>query len=81
MYQYADEDIALKNNKVLREVSKTTLSERVKSLINDMIRENNDIIYKSEIKREEEAQHYMKQAEDLYQQDIAKHFNAGNRED
>tara|TARA_R100000734_G_C3314866_1_gene106597 strand:- start:1245 stop:1490 length:246 start_codon:yes stop_codon:yes gene_type:complete len=81
MYQYADEDVALKNNKVLREVSKTTLSERAKSLINDMIRENNDIIYKSEIKREEEAQHYMRQAENEYQRDVMKHFNAGNRED
>ena len=81
MYQYADEDIALKNNKVLREVSKTTLSKRVKSLINDMISENNDIIYKSEIAREEEAQHYMKQAEDEYQRDVMKHFNVGNKQD
>ncbi len=81
MYQYADEDVALKNNKVLREVSKTTLSERAKSLVSKLIRENNDIIAKAEIMREEEVQHYMKQAEDLYQQDVMKHFNAGKRED
>jgi len=81
VYQYADEDVALKNNKVLREVSKTTLSERAKSLVIKLIRENNDIIAKAEIMREEEVQHYMKQAEDEYQKDVMKHFNAGNRQD
>ena len=81
MYQYADEDVALKNNKVLREVSKTTLSKRAKSLVNNMIRENNDIIAKAEIAREEEAQYYIKQVEDEYQRDVMKHFNAGNKED
>ncbi len=79
MYQYADEDVALKNNKVLREVSKVTLDERHKSLINKMIRENNDVIYKAEIMREEEAHYYTKQADVLYKEDIMKQFNAINK--
>ncbi len=75
------QEIALSNNKVLRELNETTLSERHKSLVNKLIKENDNIIAKAEKEREAEAQHYMKQAEEEYQRDVMKHFNAGNRED
>ena len=41
---WADEKVALSNNKVLRQVSKATLSDRLKSLVNELIIENDDII-------------------------------------
>tara|TARA_Y100001963_G_scaffold88454_1_gene122217 strand:- start:32349 stop:32600 length:252 start_codon:yes stop_codon:yes gene_type:complete len=75
------QEIALNNNKVLRELTETTLSDRHKSLINKLIKENDDMIAKAEEEREAEAQHYMRQAEDLYKQDVMKHFNNSNKKE
>ena len=80
MSWFIDEEVALKNNKVLRQVSKATLSDRLKSLVNKLITENDNIIAKSEKDREEMAQYYISQEEQAAINKVLEEESLDNKE-
>tara|TARA_R110002167_G_scaffold167201_2_gene364408 strand:+ start:814 stop:1026 length:213 start_codon:yes stop_codon:yes gene_type:complete len=58
---FADEKVALSNNKVLREVSNATLSDRLKAIVLQAIKKNDNIIAYSEMDREKMVKHCLEE--------------------